>query len=119
MSDEIKEILDRLFVYKNENNEMKYQPEDILTIDDVWLLLDYITNLQERFDALLEAHKIADELETEFQERNEKAIEFMKENCDIITLNNGWIIRSELTTTGLGELFKILKGGDKDVYKDR
>lgn len=46
MNNDIKEILDRLFVYKNENDEMKYQPEDILTIDDVWLLLDYITNLQ-------------------------------------------------------------------------
>ena len=46
--EEIKEILDRLFVYKNENDEMKYQPEDILTINDVWLLLDYITNLQEK-----------------------------------------------------------------------
>ena len=52
MNDEIKEILDRLFVYRNENDEMKYQPEDILTIDDVWLLLDYITNLQEENDYL-------------------------------------------------------------------
>ena len=44
-----------------------------------------------------------------------EAIEFMKENCDIITIDKGWIIRSELTTTGLGKLFKILnKGSDKD-----
>lgn len=31
---------------------MKYQPEDILTIDDVWLLLDYITNLQKESEKL-------------------------------------------------------------------
>lgn len=41
-----------------------------------------------------------------------EAIEFMKENCDIITIDRGWIIRSELTTTGLGKLFKILNKGD-------
>lgn len=50
----------------------------------------------------------------DYKSRNEKAIEFMKENCDIITFNNGWIIRSELTTTGLGKLFKILNGVDKE-----
>ena len=41
-----------------------------------------------------------------------EAIEYMKENCDIITIDKGWIIRSELTTTGLGKLFKILNKGD-------
>ena len=40
-----------------------------------------------------------------------EAIEYMKENCDIITIDKGWIIRSELTTTGLGKLFKILNKG--------
>lgn len=43
-----------------------------------------------------------------------EAIEFMKENCDIITIDKGWIIRSELTTTGLGKLFKILNKGDNN-----
>ena len=56
MSDEIKEILDRLFVYRNENDEMKYQPEDILAIEDVWLLLDYITNLQKENKTLAKQH---------------------------------------------------------------
>jgi hypothetical protein len=57
MNKEIKEILDRLFVYRNENNEMKYQPEDILTIEDVWLLLDCITNLQKENERLKEENK--------------------------------------------------------------
>ena len=47
-----------------------------------------------------------------------EAIEFMKENCNIITIDKGWIIRSELTTTGLGKLFKILNKGDNNV-KDK
>lgn len=51
MTEEIKEILDNLYRYKDEDY-MKYQPEDILTIEDVWLLLDYITNLQEENEKL-------------------------------------------------------------------
>ena len=50
MKDEIKEILDNLYRFRNEDN--KFQPEDILTIEDVWLLLDYITNLQEENEFL-------------------------------------------------------------------
>lgn len=41
-----------------------------------------------------------------------EAVDYMKENCDIITIDRGWIIRSELTTTGLGKLFKILNKGE-------
>ena len=46
-----------------------------------------------------------------------EATEFMKENCDIITTYKGWIIRSELTTTGLGKLFKILNKGGISKYE--
>ena len=49
---EIKEILDNLIRFRNEDN--KFQPENILTIEDVWLLLDYITNLQYKYDKSLE-----------------------------------------------------------------
>lgn len=51
MVEEIKEILDNLYRYKDEDY-MKYQPEDILTIEDVWLLYDYITNLQQENEFL-------------------------------------------------------------------
>lgn len=54
MNNEIKEIIDNLIRFRNEDN--KFQPEDILTIEDVWLLLDYITNLQtieQQYSALL------------------------------------------------------------------
>lgn len=39
-----------------------------------------------------------------------KAIKYMEDNCDIIKLDDGYVIRSELSITGLSELFKILKG---------
>ncbi len=58
---------------------------------------------------LTKAEKKVEQLEN----IRKKAIDYMKENCDIITIDKGWIIRSELTTTGLGKLFKILnKGGN-------
>ena len=84
MNNEIKEILDRLFVYKNENDEMKYQPEDILTIDDVWLILDYITNLQEENEELkanLEMYENGVYFSSEndkLQERIDKAREYIE-----------------------------------------
>ena len=65
MNNEIKEILDNLYRYKDEDY-MKWQPEDILTIEDVWQLLDYITNLQEEYEK-------ADNDRHELFERNEKA----------------------------------------------
>ena len=71
-----KEILDEL---QRKNDRYNYCiKEDISFSDDDYeahLLLDYITNLQERYNALLEAHKITDEMLTEYQNRNDKAIE--------------------------------------------
>lgn len=138
MKDEIKEIIDNIKKccdIDKDVNFVVYQKQDILKV------LDYITNLQQKYEGAIfigkelnkDNERLKEELEItqqkwdkdkqwaecrtkewlDYKSRNEKAIEFMKENCDIITLNNGWIIRSELTTTGLGKLFKILNGGDK------
>lgn len=89
MNNKIKEILEI-----QEDSDYKK-----LSIEDIMLLQDYITNLQEE--------------NQNYKSKNENAREFMIENCEIIPFNNGWIIRSELTTIGLGKLFKILNGGDK------
>ncbi len=67
--------------------------------------------------ALQTMELMADKMELEKQVEQlenirKEAIEYMKENCDIITIDKGWIIISELTTTGLGKLFKILNKGD-------
>ena len=116
MKDEIKEI-----VVDNGELIVRYKDNSFECFDTLPKnVLDYITNLQEiekEHKNCTRKHwqqKCAEHCANEmiYKSRNEKAIEFMKENCDIITLNNGWIIRSELTTTGLGKLFKILNGGD-------
>ena len=83
MTEEIKEILDNLYRYKDEDY-MKYQPEDILTIEDVWLLLDYITNLQEENKELLlelSGYRQAilnDDKLMNLKSRIDKAIEYIK-----------------------------------------
>lgn len=129
MKEEIKEILDRVKNLKSKCNyclkigKNMYIPrhdkqtdnliEAICLIND---MVDYITNLQERFNALLEAHKIADELETEYQERNEKAIEYIEEHikyeCDD-TFNGMSFYSYHLYDFKKDDLLNILKG-DKD-----
>ncbi len=72
---------------------------DNTAVYENWLIIqEYIDRAQQKVEQLENIRK--------------EAIEFMKENCDIITIDKGWIIRSELTTTGLGKLFKILNKGD-------
>lgn len=129
MKNEIKEILDRLFVYKNENDEMKYQPEDILTIDDVWLLLDCITNLQqieqdhqklngelreenkklqEEIERQSKAQVILDNQITEmydYKSRNEKALEYIKR-----FENQPWYVEG----CQIKDLKSLLQGDDKE-----
>jgi hypothetical protein len=75
---------------------------DNTAVYENWLIIqEYIDRAQQKVEQLENIRK--------------EAIEFMKENCDIITIDKGWIIRSELTTTGLGKLFKILnKGSEKE-----
>ena len=65
-----------------ENDEMKYQPEDILTIEDVWLLLDYITNLQEENERLKEITEINNDEEYiyTYEELQDKVLKLQKEN---------------------------------------
>lgn len=70
--------------------------------------LKYLVDDSNTMKAFIVEHNKVEQLENIRKE----AIEFMKENCDIITIDKGWIIRSELTTTGLGKLFKILNKGD-------
>lgn len=64
------------------------------------------------YESTLKDLDIAVKNKIELENIRKEAIEFMKENCDIITIDMGWIIRSELTTTGLGKLFKILNKGE-------
>ena len=123
MKNEIKEILGKLetvagkhtIEIREDGSKIERMPAFVvnelrLNNFSAKLLLDYITNLQGRFDALLEAHKITDELETEFQERNEKAIEFIKTTPSI----DGYISHNAM----MYMLLNILQGDDKNV-KDK
>jgi hypothetical protein len=66
-------------------------------------------------EALMKEYEELEQKVEQLENIRKEAIEYMKENCDIITIDKGWIIRSELTTTGLGKLFKILNKGDNNV----
>lgn len=57
MNDDIKEILDRFNFVKKEPNKLSYYPEDLLSREDMWLLYDYITNLQQENERLKEENK--------------------------------------------------------------
>ena len=124
MNNEIKEIIYNLIRFRDEGN--KFQPEDILTIEDVWLLLDYITNLQERCEYLERSNNrredeimsLRDECvdgET-YKSRNEKAIEYIKEHikyeCDD-TISGMSFYSYHLYDFKKEELLNILNGGDE------
>lgn len=71
MQEEIKEILDRLFVYKNENDEMAR------CFEERKKMADYITNLREENERL---NNIIDELE---KEMNKDTLSYIETQNDI------------------------------------
>lgn len=79
MTEEIKEILDNLYRYKDEDY-MKYQPEDILTIEDVWLLLNCITNPQQDLD---KANDIIEKGRQFYKCRMDEYVELKKKNEEL------------------------------------
>lgn len=139
MNREIK-IIDNLIRFRNEDN--KFQPEDILTIEDVWLLLDYIINLQERVDRIdlvnCKLRKENDRLKEIlhwkqiennifYKSRNEKAIEYITSYESISTIQGLDKIEQNKTldekTMNImvyrylevhDKLLKILKGSDEE-----
>ena len=94
--------IDDIFNYCEEidNHLPKEEQTGYRMLPDIFYIQEEVRNLQQKVEQLENIRK--------------EAIEFMKENCDIITIDKGWIIRSELTTTGLGKLFKILNKGDNN-----
>ena len=101
---EIKVLQQKVEQLEKENEQLRtqvnaYENPDDLTLFYMWL-----------------DEKAKDKIK-QLENIRKEAIEFMKENCDIITIDEGWIIRCELTTTGLGRLFKILNEGDNNGRK--
>ena len=119
MSEEIKEILylqNYIDKYKSDEKAIikgnRLTTPAMLDYLEVKALLNYITSLQQKVEQLEKELQITANKCKQLENIRKEAIEFMKENCDIITIDKGWIIRSELTTTGLGKLFKILNKGE-------
>ena len=124
MKDEIKEILDYCNKYINDKN-MQYS-EPMLNAKSLKLLLDYITNLQQRCEYLERSNNrredeimsLRDECvdgET-YKSRNEKAINYIM--TELITEwdieNGGCVSGSDLPVYAITPLLNILQGEDKD-----
>lgn len=76
------------------------------------VVLDYITDLEKRFNSLLEAHKICDEEEQEKQERIDKAIGFIK-NTKVVSYEQDEVYLFKDIPEGY-DLLNILQGSDKE-----
>ena len=106
MKDEIKEKIDDIFW------EVKKHPMDsdyLVKKEEMELLLDYITNLQEEIERQSKAQVILDNQIAEmydYKTRNEKAIEHIKQNIKNDTF-------TEWYDGDFEELLNILQGGDK------
>jgi len=88
MNKEIKEILDRLERIDHKEYSGGFEFADSGSFDETCRcfeerkeLADYITNLQERFDSLMEAHKICDEENERLQQENER----LKDSLETMT----------------------------------
>ena len=69
MSEEIKEILDRLLKYLKESNinNFGYEQDKLISYKEAQILLDYITNLQQKVEQLESIRKEAIEYIHEHQ----------------------------------------------------
>ena len=115
MTEEIKRILDEM-LWQFE----KYPTDDFIVKNkESRILLNYITNLQKENEELLkkledvsldEANIRADILleQQDYKQRNEKAVEYIKENTDKLKTT-----RIPKIDFNYNELLNILKGGDE------
>lgn len=125
MTDEIKEILDNLFWYRHET--VKYQPEDILTIEDIWLLYDYITTLQEenkeikntidfidnKYKSTISYNEKLIEYNQDYKSRIDKALYWLSENTHYTSLKTDMLVQDE--NANFLELKDILQGDDNNA----
>ena len=96
MNKEIKEIIEYFEMYLYIDDRIKFDK-----------ILDYITNLQEQYNDLLEIHKIENNDIQELQDKIDKAIEYIK-SC---TWSNG--IDNELQySLHVPTLLNILEGDE-------
>ena len=105
MTEEIKEILDRLDFNEWEVDLYKVP----ITWSELYDIRDYITNLQKENLKLISENEAIKSIkytvdETIYKSRNEKAIEYIKERKDLNWYADGVFVY---------ELLNILEGGDE------
>lgn len=100
MNDEIKEIIDYL---KKKENTRRIK---CITIEESKMLLDYITNLQEKY-------KEADNDRHKLFEQKEKAIEYIEKNVAVYAFGNKELPHWEFDDNNIQDLLNILTGGDE------
>lgn len=113
MKDEIKEILDRLKIKSDRyNHHLKYNMSYENKDEDykAYLLLDYITNLQDENKVLLEKYSTIQILYNSSKLKNDKAIKYIKEH---IRIDDEYPAYMEMLVEEKNELLNILQGGDK------
>jgi hypothetical protein len=120
MKDEIKEILDNLIRYRYLDAKCK-QPEDVLTTEDMWILLDYITNLQQENERLKDGlvkiprAKLEYELELiDYKSRVEKAVEYIKTTECYDDVIGYYMLTESNERDEMSNLLNILQGSDKE-----
>lgn len=101
MKDEIKEILEKPNVYS-------FNDECYLYFGDYNKLKDYITNLQEKYERMKENAEILSNGYNDLEKRNEKAIEYIKENC----IDDEFYVNLTNKEKHIIEALNILKGGE-------
>ena len=119
---EIKEILDKLKDINNydistkcdeKGNELKKEYDIYLSKKEVDKILDYITNLEQKYERMKENAKILSKGCDESQEKIDKTIEYIDKMYFEISYNKG-CLRIRLKDTQQGkELLNILKCGDE------
>lgn len=97
-------------VFYNYFNEIR-KPNILIDIKDVDSVKDYITNLQEGNHNLLQEIEDMQNKNNKLIERNEKAIEYIKEHITIDAEYPGYM---EMLVEEKDELLNILQGEDKD-----
>ena len=104
MKDEIKEILDELKDEDNYIEDYGFRYKRI-ALDDVWHLLDYITNLQDKYERMKENAEILSNGCNELEQKIDKAIELINKHSNYPTYY--------LTGNIVKDLLSILQGSDE------
>lgn len=129
MNDEIKEILEQLEWYRKIGKKDVYYPECVLPNKKAFILLDYITNLQQENLALARENEKEKQfikdcgfqnqqqlalMYLDYKSRVEKAVEYIKSLCYIESKNEWFTYGDDLSPE---HIVNILQNGSEVDYE--